>query len=68
MIKLAGIVGALIGIAISVVFTEVIFPNHYDWPIVFQGAGAALGWLIATTLVRRHRERADAGDRMPVRH
>ena len=65
MIKLAGIVGALIGIAISIVFTEVIFPNHYDWTIAFQAVGAALGWLIGTTLVRRHRGRAD--DRVPLR-
>ncbi len=55
----------LVGIAISIVFTEVIFPNHYEWPIIFQGVGAVLGWLIGTTLVRRHRERSG---RIAIKH
>jgi len=66
LVKVAGIVGALIGIAISIVFTEVIFPNHYEWLIVFQGLGAAGGWLLGTSLVRRQHERA--GDRIAIRH
>jgi hypothetical protein len=51
MATLAKILGALAGIAISIVFTEVIFPNNQDWPIIFLGVGAALGWLIVGALL-----------------
>ena len=52
-------------VSVRSVFTEVIFPNHYEWPIIFQGVGAVLGWLSGTNLVRRHRGRAA---RIAIRH
>jgi hypothetical protein len=57
MAKAGGIVGALLGIAISIVFTEVIFPNKQEWPLVFLGLGAAVGWLAGSALVRRFHDR-----------
>jgi hypothetical protein len=51
MATLAKILGALAGIVIAVVFTEVIFPNNQEWPIIFAGVGAALGWLIVVALL-----------------
>jgi hypothetical protein len=63
MTKLGGIVGALAGIAIAVVFTEVIFPNNQEWPIIFLGVGAAGGWLVGSALVQRFRHR---GARQPL--
>jgi hypothetical protein len=59
MVKVAGVIGAVIGITIAIVFTEVIFPSNDEWPIVFLGGGGAAGWLIGTSLVRRRRERAE---------
>jgi CBS-domain-containing membrane protein len=51
MATLAKILGALAGIVIAVVFTEVIFSNNQEWPIIFVGVGAALGWLIVGALL-----------------
>jgi hypothetical protein len=58
MAALGGIVGAVLGIAIAVFFTEVVFPNNQEWPIVFVGVGAAGGWLIGSGLVRRMHHRS----------
>jgi len=57
MIKLAGLVGALIGFVVSVVFTEVIFANNQEWPIVINAALTVLGALAGASLARRFRER-----------
>lgn len=57
MVKLGGFVGALIGMATSVVFTEVIFPNDQEWPVVLFGVGAAVGWLAGSAVVRRFSHR-----------
>ncbi len=57
MATLAKLLGAVIGIAISIVFTEVIFPNNQDWPIIFLGVGAAGGWLLAAALLARRDNR-----------
>jgi hypothetical protein len=62
MRTLAKLLGAVIGIAISVVFSEVIFPNNQDWPIIFIGVGAAAGWLLAAALLAR---RGDRGTSQP---
>jgi hypothetical protein len=51
MATLAKILGALAGIVIAVVFTEVIFSNNQEWPIIFVGIGAALGWPIVGALL-----------------
>lgn len=53
MIKLAGFIGALIGFAVSVVFTEVIFANNQEWPIAINAALTALGALAGASLARR---------------
>jgi hypothetical protein len=54
---LAGIVGALVGFTIGVVFTEIIFANNADWPIVVPFALAVSGWLGARELLRRRHDR-----------
>jgi hypothetical protein len=54
---LAGIVGALVGFAIGVVFTEIIFANNADWPNVVPFALAVAGWLAARELVRHRHDR-----------
>jgi hypothetical protein len=53
MVKVAGLVGAVIGLAVSVVFTEVIFANNAEWPIVINAAMTAGGWLAGVALARR---------------
>jgi len=57
MAILGGLVGALVGFAIGIVFTEVIFSNSSSWPDVVSFALAVLGWLVGSTAVRRMRER-----------
>jgi uncharacterized membrane protein YfcA len=57
MAKLGGFVGALTGVVIAVFFTEVVFPNDQEWPIIFLGVGAALGWLIGSSIVRHLQQR-----------
>ena len=54
---LAGIGGALVGLAVGVVFTEIVFANDASWPDVVPIALAAAGWLVARELVRRHHSR-----------
>lgn len=53
MVKLGGIVGAILGFAVSVVFTEVIFANNQEWPIVVNAALTILGALVGSSLTRR---------------
>lgn len=58
MVRLSGVVGAIVGFAISVVLTEVIFPNKQEWPIVINAAltvaGALAGTAVARNLIGRH--------------
>jgi uncharacterized membrane protein YeaQ/YmgE (transglycosylase-associated protein family) len=53
----AGIVGALVGFAVGVVFTEIVFANNADWPNVVPFVLAVVGWLAARELVRHRRGR-----------
>jgi uncharacterized membrane protein YfcA len=53
VVKLSGFVGAIIGFAISVVFTEVIFANNQEWPIAINAALTAAGALAGASLARR---------------
>jgi hypothetical protein len=50
MAVLIGLMGAIVGFAIGVTFTEVVFPNHYEWPIIVPFGLAVFGWLVARTL------------------
>ena len=54
---MAGIVGALVGATVGIVFTEIIFANNADWPDVVSFVLAVVGWLTARELVRRRRSR-----------
>jgi hypothetical protein len=58
MTVLAGIVGAIVGFAIGVLFTEVVFANNASWPDVVPFGLGVFGWLVGTALVRRRREHA----------
>ena len=55
MAVLAGIVGALVGFAVGVVFTEIVFANDADWPNVIPFVLGVVGWLAARELFRRRR-------------
>jgi uncharacterized membrane protein YfcA len=57
MARLGGFIGLLTGVAIAIFFTEVVFPNDQEWPIVFLGVGGAVGWLIGSSLVRHLQQR-----------
>ena len=57
MALLLGIVGALVGAAVGVVFTEIVFVNSQSWPDVVPVVLAVVGWLVARALLRRRRER-----------
>jgi positive regulator of sigma E activity len=57
---LAGIVGVIVGFAVGVVLTEIVFPNNQDWPIVVPFALAVAGWLSARAWLRRIRARHEA--------
>jgi uncharacterized membrane protein YeaQ/YmgE (transglycosylase-associated protein family) len=54
---LAGIVGALVGFTVGVLFTELIFANNADWPNVVPFVLAVVGWLSARELLRHRRSR-----------
>ena len=58
MAVLGGLVGAIVGLVIGVLFTEVIFANDASWPDVVPVALTVLGWLVSSALVRRRREHA----------
>jgi F0F1-type ATP synthase assembly protein I len=53
MAVVGGILGVIVGFAIGVIFTEVIFANNQEWPIVVPFGLAVLGWLVGTSTVRR---------------
>ena len=61
---MAGIVGALVGAAIGVVFTEIVFANDASWPDVVSVALAVVGWLVAREALRQRRNR-EAEHRTP---
>ena len=48
-----GIVGVVVGFAVGVLFTEVIFANDQSWPDVVPFALAVLGALVGASLGRR---------------
>jgi hypothetical protein len=54
---MAGIVGALVGATVGIVFTEIIFANNADWPDVVPFVLAVVGWLAARELLRQRRSR-----------
>lgn len=53
MVIVGGIVGAILGVAIAAFFTEVVFANDAEWPIIFLGVGVAGGYLVGSALARR---------------
>ena len=53
MAVVAGIVGALIGFALGILFAEVIFANDASWPDVVPFALAVLGYLAGRETFRR---------------
>jgi hypothetical protein len=55
-----GILGAIVGFAIGILFTEVIFTNDQSWPDVVPFALAILGYLAGSQLARRRRTRVSA--------
>ena len=67
MAVLAGIVGVIVGFAVGVVLTEIVFPNNQDWPIVVPFALAVAGWLSARAWLRRVRAGHDnVADKAPT--
>jgi hypothetical protein len=54
---LGGILGAVAGFAIGILFTEVIFSSKESWPDVVPFALAVLGILAGSSLGRRLRSR-----------
>ena len=57
MSVLGGIVGAIVGFAVGIVFSEIIFANSHDWTNVIPFAVAVAGWLAGSASVRRARAR-----------
>jgi len=53
----AGAAGVVVGFAVGVVLTEVVFPNSAEWPIIVPFGLAVLGWPAARATVRRRRQR-----------
>jgi len=47
-------------LAISVLFTEVIFPNDAEWPLAVNAGLTALGALPGSSLARRWTDRSHA--------
>jgi len=58
MAVLGGLLGAIVGLVIGVLFTEVIFANDASWPDVVPVGLAVFGWLVGSSLVRRRRDHA----------
>ena len=52
-----GIVGAIVGFAVGILFTEVIFANDKSWPDVIPFALAVLGILVGAQLAGRFADR-----------
>ncbi len=57
------IVGVVVGFAVGVLFTEVIFANDQSWPDVVPFALAVLGGLLGSSLGRRYSTRAAPSSR-----
>src|SRR5437660_4839219 len=57
MSVLGGIVGAVLGFFVGIVFTEVIFVNNQSWPDVVPFALAVIGAFVGSSLGRRARSR-----------
>jgi hypothetical protein len=53
----AGIVGALVGFTVGIVFTELVFASSADWSNVVPFVLAVVGWHGAWELVRHRRSR-----------
>jgi len=53
MVVLGGIVGAILGFALSVLLTEVIFANNQEWPIAVNAGLTVAGALAGSSLVKR---------------
>jgi hypothetical protein len=53
MVVLGGVFGAILGFAVGILFTEVIFANDQSWPDVVPFALAVAGILAGTAFVRR---------------
>ena len=53
MIWVGRIVGAILGFAIGVLFTEVIFANDQSWPDVVPFALAVAGIVVGAAVARR---------------
>ena len=58
MAIVGGLAGAIVGLVVGILFTEVIFANDASWPDVVPVALAVLGWLVGSALVRRRRSHA----------
>ena len=58
MTVLAGIAGAIVGFAVGILLTEVLFANDASWPDVVPFALGVFGWLVGSALVRRRRGHA----------
>jgi hypothetical protein len=52
-VKVGGVVGAILGFAISVVFTEVIFVNNQEWTSAVNVVLTVAGAFACSLLVRR---------------
>jgi positive regulator of sigma E activity len=61
MAVIGGILGALFGFAIGVFFTEIVFANNHEWPIIVPFGLAVFGWLVGSTLARRFANRKADG-------
>jgi len=48
-----GIVAAVIGFVVGIVFTEIVFANSSNWPDIVPFVLAVVGWLVARELFRR---------------
>jgi uncharacterized membrane protein YfcA len=53
MKTVGGILGVVVGFAVGILFTEVIFANSKSWPDVVPFALAILGGLLGSSLGRR---------------
>jgi hypothetical protein len=59
MVRLGGLIGAILGFVVSVVFTEIVFVNSQEWTIAANAGLTALGGLAGAALVRRFGQRAE---------
>ena len=67
MAVVAGILAALIGFAVGILFVEVIFSNDASWPDVVPFVLAVAGYLAGRETVRHiGRRRADDATRRPA--